>query len=105
MSDIFVSYKSEDRKRVEPIVDALIAEGFSVWWDVQIEAGTDWRERIKQALQSSACVLVVWTETSVGPQGQFVQDEARLSCRLSCKMFQRSGMVIHKSSQHWSRKN
>ena len=76
MSDIFVSYKSEDRKRVEPIVDALIAEGFSVWWDVHIEAGTDWRERIKQALQSAACVLVVWTETSVGPSGQFVQDEA-----------------------------
>lgn len=81
MSDIFVSYKSEDRKRVEPIVDALIAEGFSVWWDVQIEAGTDWRERIKQALQSSACVLVVWTETSVGPQGQFVQDEAERAKR------------------------
>ena len=76
MSDIFVSYKSEDRKRVEPIVDALIAEGFSVWWDVHIEAGTDWRERIKQALQSAACVLVVWTETSAGSSGQFVQDEA-----------------------------
>ena len=39
MSDIFVSYKSDDRDRVRPIIDALEAAGWEVWWDTHIEAG------------------------------------------------------------------
>jgi serine/threonine-protein kinase len=39
MSDVFVSYKAEDRRRVQPLVEALQADGLSVWWDAQIGAG------------------------------------------------------------------
>ena len=39
MSDVFVSYKAEDRKRVQPLVAALQANGLSVWWDAQIGGG------------------------------------------------------------------
>src|SRR5690348_9980721 len=76
MSDIFVSYKAEDRRRVEPLVRALEADGFSVWWDTQIAAGTEWREDIQQHLDSARCVLVVWSRRSVGREGRFVRDEA-----------------------------
>lgn len=31
MADIFVSYKSEDRRRVEPPVEGLQVDGYSVW--------------------------------------------------------------------------
>lgn len=76
MHDIFLSYKREDRARVKPLVDALEAEGLSVWWDVHIEGGSAWRESIQKNLESARCVLVVWSKLSVGPDGHFVQDEA-----------------------------
>ena len=44
MNEVFVSYKAEDRERLKPLVAALEAEGFDVWWDAHIGGGTDWRE-------------------------------------------------------------
>ncbi len=82
MSDIFVSYKAEDRSRVEPLVDALEAEGMSVWWDARVAAGEAWRETIAQHLDVASCVVVVWSKRSTGPEGRFVRDEASRAQRL-----------------------
>ncbi len=76
MSQVFISYKTEDRARVKPLVDRLVGEGLSVWWDAHIEAGAAWREVIQAKLDAAACVVVVWSVHSVGPAGRFVQDEA-----------------------------
>jgi serine/threonine-protein kinase len=76
MSDVFLSYKAEDRPRVKPLVDALEADGLSVWWDARITAGSEWREDIQQHLDAAACVIVVWSKRSVAPEGRFVRDEA-----------------------------
>jgi serine/threonine-protein kinase len=76
MSDVFVSYKAEDRRRVKPLVDALENEGYSVWWDEQIGGGSQWRHMIETELSSAKCVIVAWSKRSVGEQGTFVQDEA-----------------------------
>jgi len=76
MSDVFVSYKAEDRKRVRPLVEALEADGYSVWWDEQIGGGSAWRQAIEAELNSASCVIVAWSKRSVGPEGTFVQDEA-----------------------------
>ena len=76
MSDVFVSYKAEDRRRVKPLVDALEADGFSVWWDEQIGGGAAWRQEIEAQLNSAKCVIVIWSKRSVGPEGTFVHDEA-----------------------------
>ncbi len=76
MSDVFVSYKAEDRKRVRPLVEALQADGYSVWWDEQIGGGAAWRHAIEAELNAADCVIVVWSNRSVGPDGTFVQDEA-----------------------------
>ena len=76
MSDVFVSYKAEDRARVAPLVQALKSEGLSVWWDTQIAAGSEWRQDIQEQLDSARCVIVVWSKRSVGPEGRFVRDEA-----------------------------
>ena len=74
--DVFVSYKSEDRARLKPLVAALEAEGFTVWWDAHIGTGADWRDEIQQHLDTARCVIVAWSQRSVGPEGQFVCDEA-----------------------------
>jgi serine/threonine-protein kinase len=76
MSDVFVSYKAEDRRRVKPLVEALEAEGYSVWWDEQIGGGAQWRSTIENELSSAKCVIVAWSKRSVSEEGTFVQDEA-----------------------------
>jgi serine/threonine-protein kinase len=74
--DVFVSYKAEDRARVVPLVEALKAEGLTVWWDAHIGGGEDWRASIETNLKAARVVLVVWSTRSVGPEGRFVRDEA-----------------------------
>jgi len=76
MSDLFVSYKAEDRRRVQPLVEAFEADGLTVWWDTQIGGGDSWRDAIQEQLDSARCVIVVWSKQSVGPEGHFVRDEA-----------------------------
>jgi serine/threonine-protein kinase len=76
MSDIFVSYKAEDRRRIKLLVEALEADGYSVWWDEQIGGGAAWRQAIETELNAAKCVIVAWSKRSVGPAGTFVQDEA-----------------------------
>ena len=83
MVDVFVSYKAEDRKRVAPLVEALQADGLSVWWDAHIGGGADWRESIQANLDRAKCVVVVWSRRSVGPNGRFVRDEATRAQRSS----------------------
>lgn len=76
-TDIFLSYKAEDRARLAPLVAALEHEGFSVWWDAHIGGGTNWQEDIEQHLDAAKCVIVVWSKRSIGHDGHFVRDEAR----------------------------
>ena len=76
MADVFVSYKAEDRRRVKPLVEALQADGFTVWWDEQIGGGAAWRHAIETELNAAKCVIVAWSKRSVGADGTFVQDEA-----------------------------
>ncbi|HEU4809475.1 MAG TPA: TIR domain-containing protein [Sphingomicrobium sp.] len=76
MSDVFISYKAEDRKRIQPLVQALQADGYSVWWDEHIGTGDEWRQTIEKQLDSAKCVIVAWSKRSAGPEGRFVRDEA-----------------------------
>jgi serine/threonine-protein kinase len=80
-TDVFLSYKAEDRARLVPLVQALEAEGFSVWWDAQIGGGSNWHEDIERHLNAAKCVIVAWSKRAVGPGGQFVRDEARRAQR------------------------
>jgi serine/threonine-protein kinase len=75
-TDVFVSYKAEDRARLRPLIAALEAEGFTVWWDTHIGGGAHWREDIQEHLEAAKCVIVVWSRRSVGIDGDFVRDEA-----------------------------
>jgi hypothetical protein len=76
MTYVLVSYKREDETRVARLVRALEAHGLSVWWDQTLVGAQGWREGIEAALRGAGCVIVVWTRGSVGPDGEFVRDEA-----------------------------
>lgn len=65
MSDIFLSYASEDRDRIQPLVQALEHQGWFVWWDPRIRSGTPFDRVIEEELARAACVIVVWSHRSV----------------------------------------
>lgn len=65
MSDIFISYAREDRDTAERFAIALKGQGFSVWWDRVIPAGRVFEEVIEEAIGSSNCVVVLWSNHSI----------------------------------------
>lgn len=75
MAYVFVSYARKDKSRVAPLAEALEAEGWSVWWDIQIPLGRSFDEVIEEALDAAGCVIVVWTNRSIG--SRYVKNETR----------------------------
>ena len=75
MAEIFVSYAREDRARVAPLVGALEAQGWSVWWDPAISPGQEFDRLINKELEEARAVIVVWTPASV--DSRWVRGEAR----------------------------
>ena len=75
MADVFVSYARSDKSRVAPLVAAIQAKGWSVWWDPAIDPGQEFDRQIAAELKATAAVLVVWTPVSV--ESRWVRGEAR----------------------------
>jgi hypothetical protein len=81
MSDIFLSYKREDRPHARSLAEALQEAGWSVWWDPQLRAGEHFDDAIERELKSAKCVIVVWSKGSVS--SQYVKDEAAYALDLN----------------------
>ena len=75
MADVFVSYARTDKALVAPLVAAIEAEGWSVWWDPEIAPGQEFDDQITAELAAARAVVVVWTPTSVS--SRWVRGEAR----------------------------
>ena len=71
---IFLSYSSDDRPRAQMLAQALQAQGFDVWWDVDIPTGVHYPRFIEGALKSASCVVVLWSANSAG--SRWVRNEA-----------------------------
>ena len=75
MADVFVSYARNDKARVAPLVAAIEAKGWSVWWDPDISPGQEFDDQIEAEIAAAGAVLVVWTPASVA--SRWVRGEAR----------------------------
>jgi adenylate cyclase len=75
VADIFVSYSRADKERVAPLVKALEAQGWSIWWDPQIAPGAEFDDLISRELEQARALVVVWTPNSV--DSRWVRGEAR----------------------------
>lgn len=75
MSDIFLSYKSEDIPRAKIIAEALEQHRYSVWWDRMILPGKTFDQVIKEEINAANCVIVLWSKKSV--ESEWVKNEAR----------------------------
>lgn len=74
MSDVFISYAREDRDSAKRLAEAIEQRGWTVWWDRRIPAGESYEDAIEQAIADAACVVVLWTGTSIA--SKWVRNEA-----------------------------
>ncbi len=74
MSDVFLSYSSDDRPKARQLAAALTQQGWDVWWDRTILPGKQFDKVIEEALSASTCVVVLWSERAVA--SQWVRAEA-----------------------------
>ena len=54
---IFVSYAHKDASVVLPLIEMLRKNGYTVWYDQGIEAGTEWPEYIAERIQECGVFL------------------------------------------------
>jgi hypothetical protein len=65
MHDIFISYSHKDREWVNKLANTLSDQGYKVWWDKELIASQDYSTMIEDALNSTQCILTVWSPNSV----------------------------------------
>lgn len=75
MADVFLSYKREDQQIAREVAADLEAEGFSVFFDVNIDVGDSWDERIERELNAAKACVVLWSPKS--RDSKWVRREAR----------------------------
>jgi hypothetical protein len=74
MTDVFISYASEDRADAERLASVLSDRGWDVWWDRRLVAGSLFDEVIEERLDEARAVIVVWSTTAVA--SEWVRAEA-----------------------------
>ena len=85
---VFISHCNADKPKIGFILDALLAKDLAVWIDRPDELGLSghprvqglgsgpFRKGIKEALQGSACVLVIWSISAADPSRTELLEEA-----------------------------
>lgn len=74
MADVFISYKREEKPRAELLRTVLESFGYSVWFDVELLSGDDFRSVIRAMIDECSAVVVLWSELAV--ESPFIRDEA-----------------------------
>lgn len=77
MTDVFISYASEDRDRAGRLASALGALGWSVWWDRKIITGQAFDQAIERELETAKSVVVLWSNHSIA--SEWVKNEAAVA--------------------------
>lgn len=80
MADVFISYTrkdQEERGRVVPIAEALKAEGYDVFYDVQIPPGSSWDQELQAKIDAARYVIVLWSHQSI--DSDWVKEEAEIA--------------------------
>jgi tetratricopeptide (TPR) repeat protein len=78
-TDVFISYSHADRETAAQLAEAFEAQGLLVWWDRNLQAGSEFAEVIETQLQSAHVVIALWSSDSV--RSGFVRDESGRALR------------------------
>ena len=73
---VFVSYATEDRERVAPVVRALQARGMEVFWDRgSVLPGQRWDDVVADALDQADVVVAFWSHAAFASEAVRVEAE------------------------------
>ncbi|HVF68113.1 MAG TPA: TIR domain-containing protein [Pyrinomonadaceae bacterium] len=75
MSEIFISYSRPDRDKAEQLARMFERQGWAVWWDRELAAGSRFAEVIATELSGAKAVVTLWSQSSVA--SNWVKDEAQ----------------------------
>ena len=75
MTDIFISYSKEDSKVAGRLAQIFSDQGYTVFWDREIPAGSTWRDVIGKALGEAKIVVTLWTRNSTGSRWVIEESE------------------------------
>lgn len=62
---VFVCYAHEEREQVLTVIDRLKGQGFTVWFDEVLEAGSRWSDDLARAVEGCAAFLYFLSPRSV----------------------------------------
>jgi adenylate cyclase len=74
LADVFISYAKADQKSAARASKMLQAQGFEVWWDVELPAHRAYSDIIEKNLEEARAVVVLWSKTAA--KSQWVRAEA-----------------------------
>ncbi|MET0546289.1 MAG: TIR domain-containing protein [Caulobacterales bacterium] len=74
MTDVFISYKQEEREKMRPIADALSALQVDVWFDERLSPDRSFTEEIQHLTQICKAQLVCWSPSATA--SEWVRGEA-----------------------------
>jgi hypothetical protein len=76
MTDVFISYKREQRAQCARIAEKLRALGLDVWFDAKLESGTSFDAEIEARIHAAKAVLVLWSPEAA--KSNWVRNEATI---------------------------
>ena len=85
---IFISYAHKDSDMVLPMISHMQEQGFRVWFDSGVEAGTEWPEYIAEHLENAAVVLVLMSNAATASRN--CRDEINFALDMGKDM-----LVVH----------
>src|SRR4051812_47318492 len=65
MADIFISYSKIDMALAKELAAFLMSEGYTVWYDKDLNTGECFSDEIDRELESATVVIAIWTESSI----------------------------------------
>jgi hypothetical protein len=74
MADVFISYAKAEKPTAQQVAQALVAQGYSVWWDDELLCHKAYPDLIQEQLDQAGAVLVLWSATSI--RSEWVRSEA-----------------------------
>jgi hypothetical protein len=78
-ADVFLSYAREDRSLIESLADQIGNANISVWFDSELVGGQPFRSVLKERIETTKAVVVLWTDTSINKE--WVIAEASLAAQ------------------------
>jgi hypothetical protein len=81
MTDVFISYASPDRSKVEKLSASLESKGYATWYDKALEPAEHYRDTIMRKIEEARVVICIWTPSSV--RSDWCRAEANYARRLN----------------------